>query len=380
MRTVFSVVLVVASALAGCGEEKPAKKEEPKADSKPKAAATASASASGAAAPAAPKGDPAIVEAAKKVVACEWSGNHPKYECEAKKEWDKLEALKEGAGDATLVALLADADAKLNYVGAMGLSSWGRKFRDDKALAEQVLAKLEAEQGNEEFLGLLGSVAGYINAEKTGLGERLKAVPGKLKTSVARERFIGNAQFSNNTLMYDVTTALAKSEPNDSVRYAAVSAFWTGTPSGKDEEVCQLWHDVSKDEKATPRLQAQAAYLALFTSRGCPKVYDALIDHVSAKLKGEQKDSTWVSPFRWFVTNNKASDAQKDKAIAVLKTVAADTKNNGWTRADAMNGVAEGDKKGAKAYLTKMKGDKDAEVKRRAEEQLKRLDEEAKKK
>lgn len=384
MNKLLSGALVLLALSAGCGGgEKSSDKSDSDASSssepKKKKAAASGSAATSAAAPAV-QGDPAVVEAAKKVAACEFSNDMPKWDCEGKKAWDKSELFKDGAADATLVALLADADAKLQYVAADALRNRGRKYREDKALAEKVVAKLEAGQGSDALLEALGSAAGYVDAQKTGLGDKLKGMPATIKNQKARASFVRAAQMNNRDLMYPVTIELAKSEADENVRYAAVESFWTGTPNGKDEEVCQMWHDNAKDAKAPERVQSQAAYLAMFTSRGCEKVYDPLLKLIDEKAKGELKSNSWVMPLYFFVTNNKASEAQKKEALKLLKGIAENEKHNWTARTQALEGVAKADPKGAKAFLTKFKTNKEKFIAQRAEELLKKLDEEEKKK
>lgn len=330
--------------------------------------------------PVAAKGDPVILEAAKKVATgCEWDEGEPKSGCEAEKAWDDLKALEDGAGDATLVSLINDPDEKLQYVGAAALSGKGKKFEEDKALAVAVLDRLETGVGTPQILAELADAAGDIDGEKTGLSDRLKELPKKLKDKSARAEFLGGALFNNKSL-YDATLDAAKNDPDPDVRYAAVGAFWTGTPNDKIDEVCQMYADTAKDAKAESRLQSQAAYLAMFTSRACKLQYDGLLKLIEEKSKTKLESNSWVMPIYFFVTNSSASEEQRKEGVRIMKAIAEDTKHSGGARTQALEGVAKGDPTTAKAYLAKFKSDKDEWVKTRAEEALKRIAEDEKKK
>jgi hypothetical protein len=328
--------------------------------------------------PPAAKGDPIIIAAARKVLECKWSRDSPEYTCDAMKTWNDLDALEHGAGDTTLVALLTDPDERLQYLGAASLQAFS-SYTTNRRLAERVLDRLETEEGGEELLRVLARAAAQISPTRTGLEARYKALPKKLTVPVAREEFIGKAQFSNSELMFDITLELARRDPSDLVRHAAVGAFWTGTPADRRDEVCELWLDTALDEKARRRLQTHAAYLAFSASTGCTRVFDRLLGHVSTKLAGSQDDLDWVNPLVYLAGNDKATAAQRAKATATLERIAADPASLDYVRARAMEGVIAGDPTGAKSYLSRMLGDPSERVKQAADRLLKKLASEPKK-
>lgn len=362
--------------LAACGGS------GPEAATPPAASATAAPAASSAAAPAAssaapiasaaPKAEPAadpIRAAAKKVIACAgWSELTVPWECADLKAFDELGALQDGAGDKTLVEMLADPEPKMVALGARGLRVNGRKFREDAALSEKIVARLEAGKDDESVLDNLATVAGAIDAEKTKLGPRLLDLAKKIPNTTVRASFISAGQFHNSDLLYPVTSELARSSDNQELRRTAISAFWTGTPSGKSEEVCKLWVSIGQDPKTPDGLAAQAVDYAAWTPTTCDKQYDAIAKLLEKHLKGKVEESSWVLAAAHLVGQDKLAPALKKKVLGLLKTVANDTKNGPNARVFAIDGLVKADPAGAKALLAKLSKDKDEYVSKHAAE------------
>lgn len=354
----------------------------PEAATPPAASATAAPAASSAAAPAssaaapvasaAPKAEPAsdpIRAAARKVVACAgWSELSVPWDCADLKAFDELGALQEGAGDKTLVEMLADPEPKMVALGARGLRVNGRKFRDDAALAEKIVARLEAGKDDESVLDNLATVAGAIDGEKTKLGPRLLDLAKNIKSPSVRGSFISAGQFHNSDLLYPVTSELARSESNQDLRRTAISAFWTGTPSGKSDEVCKLWVSIGQDPKTPEGLAAQAVDYAAWTPTTCDKQYDAIAKLLEKHLKGKVEETSWAIAGTHLVGQDKLAAPLKKKVVGLLKAVATDPKNGASVRVFALDGVIKGDPAGAKALLAKLAKDKDDYVAKHAAE------------
>lgn len=315
----------------------------------------------------APGNDAAVVALAKKALTCKWSDSGFDYACADKKAWDEAEILKDGKGDATLVSMLEDANEQVRTLAANALNNKGNLYKTDKAMAERVLAAAETEKA-KNVMRNVGSAAGRIKLPTMGLVDRGKGLTKDPTPKDVRLGFIGSVQFANNEAFYDTTVALAKSDPDIDIRDAAMSAFWTGTPSAKNAEVCKLWLDLSHDAKE--EFAAHAAYFVSFYphSGGCKAEWDTFLGDVEQRAKaGTAKSSYWGSAVYYLYGQNAATPAQKKRAMSAAKALAENKGNSASTRVRALELVAEKEP-GAKAYLAKFANDPDSYVKSRAAE------------
>ncbi|MEO7331980.1 MAG: hypothetical protein ABI193_25610, partial [Minicystis sp.] len=288
------------------------------------------------------------------------------YSCEDYKTFAELPALKDGAADATLVALLDDPDTKIQSLAAHALRSDGRAYRIDTALAEKVVAKLEAGKGDDSLLENLAQAAGAVDADKTKLGPRLLELAKKIAKPNVRASFISSGQFHNSDLLYPVTAELARSEPNEELRRAAIGSFWVGTPSDKHDEVCQLWVSIGSDPKTPENLASSALDYAAWNPSACDKQFEAIGKVLDKKLKGKIEESSWVSAGSHLLGQDKLPKPLKKKVVGLLQTVANESKNNSMPRIYAMDGVVRGDPAAGKALVAKLSKDKDEYVKKHA--------------
>jgi hypothetical protein len=286
------------------------------------------------------------------------------YSCKDYEAFSELPALKDGAADATFVALLDDPDTKIQSLAAHALRSDGRTFRDDPAMAEKIVAKLEAGKGDDSLLENLAQAAGAVDAEKTKLGPRLLELAKKIPKPSVRANFISSGQFHNSDLLYPVTAELARSEPNEELRRAAIGSFWVGTPSSKREEVCKLWVSIGEDPKTPDSLAAQATDYAAWNPTACGKQYEAIAKLLDKHLKGKIEESSWVFAGNHLIGQSELAAPLKKKVLALLKGVAADAKSESNPRILAIEGVLKGDPAAGKALLAKLSKDKNERVKK----------------
>lgn len=313
----------------------------------------------------APGNDPAVVALAKKAALCKWNDSGFDYGCADRKAWEEAEILKDGKADPTLVAMVEDASEQVRWLAASALYNKGKVYQTEKALAERVLAAAEAEKAKSVARNL-GGAAGRIKLPAVGLVDRGKGLTKAPTMKETRLGFIGSVQFANSEAFYDTTVALAKGDPDNDVRDAAMSAFWTGTPSAKNAEVCAMWLDLSRD--ANDEFAGHAAYFTAFYphSGGCKAQWDPLLADIEKKAKaGTAKSSYWGSAVYYLHGQGQATPAQKSKAIAVAKALAENPGNSASTRVRALELIAE-KAPGGKAYLGKFTNDKDSYVKSRA--------------
>lgn len=364
-HSALGMIILAAVASAGCDQ---GSKDQPGTTATARATATAQAAAKGIDAPG---NDPKVVELAKKALGCEWQKTGFKYDCADLKAWKESELLKEGKADETLVSMLEDDNERVRWLAAQALSSRGKAYRTDEKLAKRVLAAAQAEK-NEAVASNLGSALGRINAEKTGLEAEIKKLIESHQLQQLRRSTVSAVLFSNRQF-YEFHMALAKGEKNKDVRKAAISAFWTGTPSDKYDQTCAMWLDrVVNDED--DNIAGEAAYLCGFYSGGggCQDQWDALLDAIEKRAKeGQVKSSQMAAALYYFHKQKKASAAQKQRALAIAKQIADNADNSGAARARALEFVAEKDPAGP-TFVAKFKDDEDFFVKSRATQILKK--------
>lgn len=315
--------------------------------------------------------DPVVVALAKKVLTCKWSDSGFAYDCADRKAWAESELTKAGKADATLVSMVEDPNEQVRWLGAQGLNDKGGVYQKDKALAERVLTAAESEK-SKTVARSLGSAAGRIKLPEVGLADRAKALGKSPTMKETRLGFFDSVQYSNSEAFYAYTTEMAKTETDKDVRKAAMSSFWTGTPSSKNAEVCQLWLDLSHDDNED--FAAHAAYFAAFYphSGGCKAQWDTLLGDVEKRAKaGTAKAYDWAAAIYYLYGQNAATPAQKKRAMAAAKLIVENKANGGSSRARALELVGDKDP-GAKAYLAKFTNDPDFSVKSRANDLLKK--------
>lgn len=350
-RLTFAGLLAVALSAAACS-----KKEAPQAEASAR--------------PAAPKvglENPANDANTTKLVTavlakCEFKTHGFSTTCEEWKKITKARELKRGAQDATLVNLLEDKNEKVRWVAANRLVSNGQAYTGDKALAERVL--LAAERETSVTVGReIGRAAGRIRVKETDTKERLEKLAKGHKLPELRKGVVSKMLFNNKSEFFDVVAEMAKTEKHKGVRMAAVSAFWVGTPQGREKDTCKLWLGEVKDPKEA--VSGEAAYLAAFFTMGggCSEHWDELLTRIEGWAKdGKLTESRFASALNYLHKQKTASDAQKKKALAVAKILIENTTNGGAARGRALQFVGEADPGGA-AYAKKYVDDKQFFVK-----------------
>lgn len=311
-----------------------------------------------------PKNAPAIVALAKPVLECTWGNYGFDSKCPALEAWNKHEALKDGAGDKTLVNLLEDPDVKVQWLGAETLSRVGRLYRKDQPLATKVVDA--ADKATDKLLvRSLARAVGAIDLQPVGLAPRVMKMLEEHKTAELRGGLAESTLFSNREApgMYDLFVKLARTDKDPKVRKAAAAAFWTGTPNGKNEQVCKLWLELANDADAD--LAGHSAYHCAFTSSGggCTGQWDALLSLIERKAKaGQVKSSFMAASLKYFYGQKKASAAQKKRALEIAKALVANAANDSSSRSSALELVGKEDPTG-KTFAAKYENDKEFFVK-----------------
>lgn len=314
-----------------------------------------------------PANDKAVVAAAKPALDCDWGNYGFETKCPALQEWFKADVLNDGAADTTLINFLEDERTQVRWLGAEALSRKGQNYRKDKALAGKVMDAAD-KATEKQLIGVLAKVVGNVDLRATGTAERVTKMIESHGNVELRRGLTTHTLFRNRDVpgMFELFVKLAKSDPDKKVRKAAATAFWTGTPSGKNEEVCKLWLELANDADAD--LAGHSAYHCAFTSAGggCTGQWDDLLSLIEKQAKAGQVRSTFLaSALKYFYGQKKASAAQKKRAIAIAKELVKNEGNDAAARGSALEFVGAEDP-GGKAFAAKYEDDKAVFVKNAA--------------
>jgi hypothetical protein len=352
------------------------------------AAPSASAPPSASVATSAPSSDDAAVAAAVNAVIDTCSpGWRPGYgfesSCPALQSFSALKVAR-GASDAFFVHLLDDPSEKARALGTRGLAAWGGAYLTDKALAERVVAAAGKET-SEAFAGVLGNVAGHIDAASTGLGEPIKGLV--LREGALQELQIGviSAFLPANTtsdLAFDLTREMAKRGPSARVRSAAVSAL-SAVYDKRSEDVCAIWRDTLTAPEELPaanaasRLTTGASWIG-YSQNGwsttssffvrenrCAKLQSAALAAIEARAKSDKLvEEAWVTAlaglFREEIKDTPA--AEKKRALTIARALVTRKEHSPTLRAAALRFVAKNDPDGP-AFVARFVDDPDAYLK-----------------
>lgn len=285
-----------------------------------------------------------------------------------------------GSEDAYLVQLLGDPSEKVRSLGARGLAMWGGAFAVDKALAERIIAAAGKET-SEAFVGLLGNVAGHIDAAATGLGESTKALvlsDGALQELQAG--VISSFLPSNlaSPLAFDLTRDMAKRGPNTRVRNVAVTAL-SAIYEKRAEDVCAIWMDALKAPEEAPaanaasRLTTGASWIG-YSQNGwsttssffirenhCAKLQGAALTTIEARAKSDRLvDDAWVTALAGVFRDDikSAPAADKTHALAIARGLVEKKEHSPTLRGAALRFLGKKDPQGP-AYAAKFEKDPD---------------------
>lgn len=356
----LSISLALASSLGlGCksGSEAPV----------PSGSASAAAPAAAGKGIDAPGNDATVVQLARTALGCKWSSYGLEASCNELRALLDAPAVREGKADATFVSFLEDGSEQVRWLGARALSTRGKDYRTDKALAERAVKAAEEEKS--KVVGQeLGGVVGNLKHAETGLGERIKAMAKTHPVQTVRMSLLSRMLFANGELLYDFVKDIAQNDADPMVRKAALSAFWTGTPPNKNADTCAMWLAFTDDK--VEDVAGEAAYLAAFYPQGggCKAQWDPLLDRIEKRSKeGAVKSSQTASALYYLYRQAGASEAQKKRALAVARALLDNEANSGMARGKALEFIVEKDPEG-RTFIEKFKNSNDIYVKNRARE------------
>ncbi len=298
-----------------------------------------------------------------------------------------------GAEDASLVQLLDDPSEKVRALGARGLAMWGGAYTTDKPLAEKVIAAAGKET-SEAFAGILGNVAGHIDAAATGLAEPIKGLV--LRDGALQELQAGviSSFLPSNTaspLAFDLTHDMATRGPSTRVRNAAVTAL-SAVYDKRGDEVCAIWMDALKAPEEAPaanaasRLTTGASWIG-YSQNGwsttssffvrenrCARLLGPTLAAIDARAKSYKlTEDSWVTAlagvFREDLKTTTAAD--RKQALTIARGLVEKKEHSPTLRGAALRFVAKKDPDGP-AFAAKFEKDPDIFLKTVAAEVAKK--------
>ena len=285
--------------------------------------------------------DPKIDALARAVLACKTYDQSFDLACPAMKAWnDAKDDFNEGKADASLVAMLADPDEKIRYLGAYKLNQYGKAYATDKALAGAVVAAAEKE--TSKFAGYeVGAAVGRVLVRETGTFDRVKALVKKHELAEVRRGILSTLLFNNqdHEPVYNLVRDAVK-DSDKSVAQQALSSFWVGGGK-KMDATCQLY--VDHLENPNDDLAASANnYLSWY--KRCATKYDALLDSLERRVKaGSVTSISYVMAARHVCEDVKATDGQRKRGAAIGRAVARKKDGKSWIRSAALDTVMKCD-------------------------------------
>lgn len=311
--------------------------------------------------------DPVIALARAAATGCKVDeyGNYDS-DCAAYKALDDSALIADGKGDASLVKLLEDPSDVMRRLGVEMLRSHAKAAWDDKDLAGRILAVAEKETSQKVAFSSLGGDIGSIHVKATGTLERIKAIVKSPKDPAMAQSIVRSLIGANPT--DDDVWAWQKERIKDGdpkIRKAAIGAFWGNPFNLRPAQTCAVYR-----ENFTHSDGAVAA-IAMSHSSGserCIGDLDAAIDETEKRLKAgapgvpDDAASDLFNTLRDPWKNEKVTDKQKKRKLAIAKEAAQNTKLSAMIRRVALGAVKDDDPAGAKAFAQKFLKDKEKDV------------------
>jgi hypothetical protein len=284
----------------------------------------------------------------------------------------KLEKL-----DATCLNVLEAEDIKVRYLGAVCMSNFGSDYRSDKAIANRLVDALEREKAPSPIdMHLAYLATGIYDGAGPEVVERLAKLFADPKTSSDVRLLL--ASWWSKPKAYDTVKALA-TDADARMRLGAVQGYAVHF-KGHEDEACGVWEanldhadgEVSKqayghltggwsgnnarDTEGNWYVTGGGGGPSSMGDNWCKNV-DVALTKIEAKIKDSKiDDSVYVYALGNLAKHEKATPAQKKKAIALLEKMIA-TKGIG-ERSFAVRKLVEADKT-KKASLKKYAADPD---------------------
>ncbi|MEM6787313.1 MAG: hypothetical protein AAF928_07120 [Myxococcota bacterium] len=312
-----------------------------------------------------------VVALAKEIVqkcATAVRGGNP-ARCPGYLRWTQGEMFADGKNDLTLVHLAEDPDGEVRRLAAETLEAHGVRYRTDPALARRLVAALKKEKEAPVAAPLASAVAD-IALEPLALTDEVLALVDGHPLAEVGHRLVRDVLFRNRTseAVYAFVLRAAEEHRDPEVRRHALRGFWTGTPRGRDAEVCALWRRIgTTDEDA--EVAAKAIELAFQKVSGrCEAEYGVLLTRVaSLARKGEVRSVSIAFGLQYLHRQPDLDAGPARRALQAAKALVANPDNDGLARSWALRFLGETEPDAA-TLAARHLSDDDARVKRTARE------------
>ncbi len=353
-------LLILAACGGGAGTDKPA--TSPAAEC-PDVAAQ----------PSSNKTDPDILLLAEQAKTCKFERASFDSSCPAYKAWwNENEDLFEGPdGNATILSMLESEDIRMRVLAIdQGFES-GRSFFGDKATAERLL-KVISKEGEPRILTRLGRFTAFINAEKLGLEDALTAFT-KHPQADFREAVASSTLPLQPTAFSLELTKKFMDDADNSVKRAALAAL---SGNGRTRASAALCTTLEAQLTRTDDLLAEA--LEAGATSKCQGMQEATLAELEKQAKKpESKLSDFRSPISslcWgWKTDEKIKKRTFDSLLALFQR-----STDSWDKRSALYLFRSCDPARAKGVITPLLQDKDEEVRKEAQDELTRIDDDLK--
>ena len=313
--------------------------------------------------------DPKIEKLAKGALSCKVEDESFDDECAGYKAWvDEEQLFAEGKGDATLLAMLEDADVKLRLLTAARGFDDAKAFFADKDNGARLFAVAKKETSSTVGHALGGWVT-YVDAQKAGLEKELKAVAKHPVTKFREALAFYLISRNQSPVAVEVVTLLID-DPEESVRDRAIGSLSTGGMTPATEPVCKL---LSKQLMRTDHLAGTALWAG--SSSQCKGIHEEVVAELEKRVSDPSaigKGGIRFSLAASGVCGRTQSPELKKKAFEVLRKL-ADPKVDSPTRNATLDEFARCDRAGAEKVLSTLARDKDKSLAQSAAKELAQL-------
>jgi hypothetical protein len=277
--------------------------------------------------------------------------------CAAFKAWSSAKEV--AAAEPTLFNLLDDADERVRLLGARGLSDatfdeGACKYRKDATLAVRLIA-VAAKEPSPEVAESLGRRVGRIDVEATKQLDAIAALVKERKQPDQVRAILSGLLFSNlrSRAAYDFMIGMTN-DSNVRFRYDAVEAFWVGGHLDKPA-TCKMWEAHLDDEDdAIAGMSAQ--HLGWWED--CSANFDTLLGKLEARHKsGRNLGKGAGIGLTQLCEDKQARPAQRAKAAAIAKQLAANKKEDEFPRVEGLEAAIACDRAHGKSFVARFKHD-----------------------
>jgi hypothetical protein len=316
--------------------------------------------------------DPKIVELAKAALACKFEEGSFDGECVAFTAWaDNGELLENGKGNDTLLSMLSDPDERIRVLASrQGIICWDDYFTDEGHA--KALFAAAAKETNGVVAGSLAALIADVDVEKLGLGVELRAL--------AKHPVMEFRLHLARTILYQETSAAIETlgillrDSDEEVYGMALSSLSDATSGSERPSTERLCEFMNRELDQTGTMLSDALVAA--SSSTCDDMTDRVIAAITKLVEDPSKVGKQSSNLARAVSGlcftNKA-DGLNPQGFAIAQKLVDARVADPFTRAVAIDALADCDPAKARAAILVLTHDKDRFVADRAKRKLQEL-------